>query len=757
MMAILQRNIWFLFYVILCSGIIIFSLTIYKFSADIKHSYKIEQENLLQLSNKSIESIFLQYETVLNILGEQLTQNENYKSVQHAQNLLDDILKSNTTLIAFGLAKPNGELYVVSSNLKDANNLPNLLEKEQTKDSFLETLNNKKMIVGRTYFHKALDTLIIPIRKAIFNEKGEVLAVMTAGINVQKSLDYITLNKHNIHNITIFRDKDYYQQLFVSREKKYLNLYEKPLSRNFVENAVKKIEEKYNKTIDEIKTNEIMVTIDYTRYIDKTPIMMSGLYINRYHLWAITETPLPLIEEKVIKNALMLFFIFVSLTLVIYYLFKYIDNYEQKKKEILKYHITHDYLTQLYNRYYLSEKFEQVEHKKSYFLLFIDLDNFKTINDNYGHEYGDQILKTVSSRLLKLASKKEDTIVRYSGDEFLFIRFENEASEIEALAKKIIADLSEPYLIKPYNLILSCSVGIAQFPKDGKSFDEIKRYADIAMYESKIKKQSYTFFNEHIKNKFLEKTIMEQELKTALQNNEIYMMYQPQVNQDASLYGVEALVRWENKNLGFVPPDKFIKVAEEIGLMPQLGRFIIKTTLNEMQKLQKELNQEFQVAINISVKQFMEIDFYEDLVQMIKEIEFNQIKITLEITENVFINDVDFILKLLNKLRSLNILISLDDFGTGYSSLSLLKKLPIDELKIDKSFVDDILVDKEALSMVASIITIGKKLNMTILAEGIENIEQKEVLESYGCDLFQGYYFSRPLKIDALKGYVSKK
>lgn len=752
-MAIFQKNIWFLFYVILSSGIIISSAIIYKISVDIKHNYQIEQENLLQLSNKSIESIFLQYETVLNILGDQLSQNESYKSVERAQNLMDNILKSNSSLIAFALAKPTGELYAVSGNLRSTN-YQNLLAQEETKDTFSETLKSSQMVVGRTYYHKTLETLIIPIRKTIVDEKGEVVAVMTAGINVKKSMDYITLSTHDIHNTTIFREKDYYQQLFVSRDNKYNHLYSKPLSRNFVENAIKEIEEKYDLTIDDIKTHEKMVTIDYIRYIDKTPIMMSALYINRYGLWAISETPLRIIEEKTIKAAILLFLIFISLTIVIYYLFKYIDKYEQKKKKILQYHITHDYLTKLNNRYYLSEQFEKKKHIKNYFLLFIDLDNFKTINDNYGHEFGDHILKLVSGRLAQLANEKDDELVRFSGDEFLFIRFGHDTIAIKQLAQKVIDTLSEPYVIEPYNLILSCSVGISQFPKDGHSFDEIKRYADIAMYESKVKKRSFTIFNETIKNKFLEKTIIEHELKTALQNKEIYMMYQPQINKDGTLYGVEALVRWENKKLGVVPPDKFIKTAEEIGLMPEIGKFIIHTSLNEIKQLQDSIQKEFQLAINISVKQFMEIDFYNDLVNTIEEIQFNKLKITLEITENIFINDVTFILDLLNKLRSLNMLISLDDFGTGYSSLSLLKKLPIDELKIDKSFVDDILEDPEALSMVASIITIGKKLHMVILAEGIENIKQKEVLESYGCDLFQGYYFSKPLKIDDLKKYI---
>ncbi len=480
------------------------------------------------------------------------------------------------------------------------------------------------------------------------------------------------------------------------------------------------------------------------------------MYLKKYELWIASHLDIKLIQSEILKYSIILILIFIAFNSVIYYLFKKIDEYEKKKNDALKHQLSHDFLTNLNNRYYLSEKYEKLDKENIFYLFFIDIDNFKSVNDYYGHDIGDKVLKEIANRLNSFKNYGDD-LVRYSGDEFLFISYETDFEEIKLMAQAIINKLYEPYLIKQYTFILGSSIGISQFPKNGTTFDEIKRYADIAMYESKIEKNKYTIFNEDIKNKYLEKALIEQELKYALAKNEIYMMYQPQVDINGSLYGVEALVRWENKKLGFVPPDKFIKIAEEIGLMGKLGSFVIETSLAEIKNLQNEMNIDFHLSINISVKQFMEVKFYEELIKCIEKTKFDKAKITLEITENIFINDVNYILSILNKLRKNGICISMDDFGTGYSSLSLLKKLPIDELKIDKSFVDDIIDDKNALSMVTSIITIAKNLDMVVLAEGVEKLKQKEILESYGCNLFQGYYYSKPLKIEDLKYFVESK
>jgi len=259
-----------------------------------------------------------------------------------------------------------------------------------------------------------------------------------------------------------------------------------------------------------------------------------------------------------------------------------------------------------------------------------------------------------------------------------------------------------------------------------------------------------------MRHKNIFKTDIEQELRSAIEKDELWMVYQPQINADGTLYGVEALIRWENEKLGLVGPDKFISVAEDTGLIKELGEFIISTSLKEIKKIQSDLNIKFSLSINISVIQLMEFDFLKRLLSLIKYENFDKSILTIEITESLSIEDLDESLPLLNAIKNEGIEISLDDFGTGYSSLSILKKLPINELKIDKSFIDEILYDEREKALVKSIINIGKNFGMKTLAEGVESLEQVEELKNSKCDIFQGYYFSKPLNKDDLIQYLHK-
>lgn len=749
-MAIIRHNIWSIFYLLFLLTVIGLSILIFNTKKIVYHEYTTEQENITKLTANSIHSILLQYEMLLDILGHQLTHNNNYESLSKSREILDDLLKLNPTLSAFGLAKPDGQLYITSSNINKLENLPNLLLKDETKDSFELTLRSTKMVLGRTYFHPILKAFIVPIRKTIRNEKNEIIAVMTAGIDISKS--FKLFGKKDFISY-LFRDRDYYNQLtderFVNEEK----IYTQPTPKIFVEKLISKVEKKYKQSVNTLKANETVVTISFSKITNGESTLASIQYIKRYDLWAMTQIPTKIINKSILNQSIILVVLFIIIMLILFYLFKYIHNFEKKKQKALEYQANHDYLTNLHNRLYLSKLFEDETTISSYSLFFIDMDNFKNINDNYGHEYGDKILKEVSKRLLSF-KKEKDELIRYSGDEFMLISHTTEKEKVKVLAKKIIQRLSEPYYLDQYQFILGASIGIAQYPLDGSNFDETKRYADIAMYESKKERNTYTLFEDSIKHQYLTQSIIERELKTALEKDEIYMMYQPQVNAFGKLYGIEALVRWQNEELGFIPPGTFIKISENIGYMTKLGDFIIQTSLNEIKEVQQITQLEFQLSINISVKQFMEKDFFEKFMHEIKKKGFNQLKLTLEVTENIFIEDVKTILSLLDKIKKESIKISLDDFGTGYSSLSLLRQLPIDELKIDKSFVDDILEDDNAKSMAKSIISIGKKFDFTLLAEGIETLEQKELLSSYGCELFQGYYYSKPLKKEDLIEYI---
>ncbi|MEC8483792.1 MAG: bifunctional diguanylate cyclase/phosphodiesterase, partial [Pseudomonadota bacterium] len=403
--------------------------------------------------------------------------------------------------------------------------------------------------------------------------------------------------------------------------------------------------------------------------------------------------------------------------------FRNVANNEKRIKQALEHQANHDYLTALHNRFYLDKQLATMKKGDLYYLVFIDLDNFKAINDGYGHEIGDQVLCLVAERLKSLVNP-QDVLVRYSGDEFIIVAFDKNESGINSFCKAVQNNLAEPALIGDYRFVLSASIGIAAFPDDGQDLDELKRYADLAMYEAKKTRNTITFFREDFKQAYKYRAQMEQELKKALLQNEMYMVYQPQISRDGNSFGVEALVRWENEVLGFVPPDKFIAVAEACGLMLPIGEFIIEQTFKDMKMIHQETHIPVSVSINISVRQFQHDEFFDKLIELIEKHSFIHLELVLEVTENLFIDDVIGIQQLMEKIRKKDIRISLDDFGTGYSSLSLLNQLPIDELKIDKSFVDDITTNSNTLAMVEGIIAIARRLNITTVVEGVETDEQ---------------------------------
>ncbi len=749
-MASSQKNIWSLFYIIIfliISSSIFLILNLY---SNTKKDFIIEEENLTKIKANSLSAIFSQYETILNIIENQLILEKNYQSINLSEKVLDSVLKNDNNILGFALFKPNGDLYL--TNNKNNENFPNLLKKEETRKSFEYTMQKDSIVLGRTYYSDIRKKLILPIRKTIRDENRNVLFVLSIIIDVNKIQYFSKVDKYKHH---VFRGFDYFYQIYNDNTNIEINPYEKPIPEKQLLEIKKFVELKYNKPISELKESGEVFTFENKTFNSSDEYLTSVKYLKDYELWIVTKFPINEIHQIFLKKVTYLCLLLLAIFVILYYLFKIIINSEDKKQKALEFQAYHDYLTNLYNRLFIIEKFK-IEKEKPFSLFFINIDDFKSINNSYGHDYGDDILKEMSLRLIKI-KQSNDYLIRYSGDEFIFIVYETNLEKTKLFASKILETLHQPYNINSITFTLSCSIGISRYPNNANNFNDIKRYANIAMHESKKEKNKYTIFEDSVKNEYIKKLLMEEELKSSLKNNEIYMMYQPQIDINGNLYGVEALVRWENKKLGFIPPDKFIEIAELTGFMKKLGDFIIKTSLKEITEIQQICNTKFQLSINISVKQFIEKDFYNKMMNMIEKSGFNIKNLTLEITENVCIEDVDYIINLLEKFKKNSIKISLDDFGTGYSSLSLLKKLPIDELKIDKSFVDDILHNSSSKKMIENIISIGKNLDLIILAEGIEELEQKNLLESYGTTLFQGYYYSKPLKKDDLLEFINKK
>lgn len=428
-----------------------------------------------------------------------------------------------------------------------------------------------------------------------------------------------------------------------------------------------------------------------------------------------------------------------------------------KVKEQLQYQALHDSLTKLPNRILLDIQIEQgialsKKNNTKLALMFVDLDDFKKINDLYGHSVGDELLATLGTIFNQMLSAG-DSVARFGGDEFIFCFPElDNLADAERKAKRISEIFKQHFVINGKSIYSSCSIGVAMYPDDGDASEQLISKADIVLYKSKSQqKGNFLFFNDTINTQVQRDLLLESELHLAIANNELDVLYQPQIDAaTGQIYGVEALVRWYNPKLGHVSPVEFIQVAEDVGIINDIGNFVIKKSLQDILQFNNRSNTQLHLSINISPKQLMEPDFVSNVINLTHEMAVDNRLITLEITENVLINDLAKVQPVLQSIRNSGMKLSLDDFGTGYSSLSYLSNLPIDEIKIDRSFIDKLLTNDQSESLVKTIIAIGQFCDLTVIAEGVETKEQYDHLRHYRCDLVQGYYFDRPLSLAAL-------
>ncbi len=430
----------------------------------------------------------------------------------------------------------------------------------------------------------------------------------------------------------------------------------------------------------------------------------------------------------------------------------------EEQKNILHHQANYDTLTGLPNRVLFHDRLEQgIErtrrNKRSLALFFIDLDHFKEINDSLGHDVGDEVLKLVTQRLSALI-RKEDTLARLGGDEFTFIiEGFTDAQDISVLAENILEALKEPIVIGENRLYVSSSIGISLCPGDGENTQDLLKYADVAMYKAKEEgRNNYQFYNAAMTEESLERIVMVSKLREAFKNEDFIVYYQPQVNAERNrIIGMEALVRWQHSTEGLVSPLKFIPLAESTGLIIELDRFVMKTAMVQMAAwYAKGLNPGV-LALNLSLRQLRKRDFIKVLENILRETGCKPEWIELEITEGQIMSDPEKAVQVLNEIHQLGIALSVDDFGTGYSSLSYLKKLPIDKLKIDKSFIQELPRDEEDAVITRSIIALAQSLNLHVIAEGVETKEQRSFLLESGCEEIQGYLYGKPMPYDKME------
>lgn len=428
------------------------------------------------------------------------------------------------------------------------------------------------------------------------------------------------------------------------------------------------------------------------------------------------------------------------------------DITERKEsEEYLKYLANYDTLTDLPNRVLFKARLEvAIENAKRYdkkvAILFLDLDRFKGINDTLGHNVGDYVLKQVAERLSQNV-RKSDTVARLGGDEFTIILPEIKNEDVAiSVVNKIFKALTYPFFYKEQELFITTSIGITFYPDDAISIENLLKNADSAMYKAKEQGNRFALYTPEINDKLSRDRIIEQGLHKALDRAELTIYYQPQIDlKTKKIIGLEALLRWIHPELGYVSPAEFIPVAEQTGLIVPIGEWVIKEACRKNKDWQEKGYPSITLAVNLSARQFMDSNLVPTIIRILKETKLDPKYLDLEITESISIYNINKIIQILTELKAIGVNVSIDDFGTGHSSLSYLKSFPITHLKIDKSFVDDIVSDKSNLVIIKAIIEMAHGLDLKVIAEGVESKEQLLYLEKLNCNAAQGYIFSRPL------------
>jgi diguanylate cyclase (GGDEF)-like protein len=383
-------------------------------------------------------------------------------------------------------------------------------------------------------------------------------------------------------------------------------------------------------------------------------------------------------------------------------------------------------------------------------LLFLDLDRFKHVNDSFGHTLGDTLLTAVAERLRDTV-REGDTVARHGGDEFIILLTDLSApGDVLRIAAKILNHLSMPLRAGDHEFQLTASIGVSFYPSDGTDLGSLLRTADTAMYRAKEGGgNSLRFYSRDMSAETVDRLRMEGALRRALERQEFELFYQPKVDiGTGAMVGAESLIRWRHPQLGMIPPGRFIPVAEQTGLIVPIGDWVLETACAQMRSWDASGLPRLPVSINLSGRQFRHEGLVKSVFSALRKAHVKPQRLELEITESVAMQDVDQIVAKLNALKDIGVLLSLDDFGTGYSSLGHLKRFPLDKLKVDQSFVRDIVPDADDAAIVRAVINLGHSLDLKVIAEGVETKEQLAFLRSHQCDEMQGYYFSRPVPAD---------
>jgi len=718
---------------------------------EVHNDLDTELSYLNRILNKSTNDILSHYESVLRILGDRLIEAGAGIEPEKGRYLLDELIRVNPELAGYGLARNDGQLLIVSA-IPAGEKLPSLTANPDSAATFMQALDSRWLVVGRTYYFDLLQKWIIPIRIALHDRYGQIPFVMSSGVSLDtQDIIWNAIDIPEGSRLSLVRSDGYYQMTRSAQTNEdRIRLYNSPLDQHCMKTIIKSHE-----------TGNMIRDWDCDSYTMAT-------YIPAYDLYSVLQTDISHVRSLWLKQMILptiAYILLFSGSVFAYRITKKMQTNTDKERaqheQILLFQATHDALTLLPNRMLVMDRLEQAilesrRTEKPIAILFLDLDNFKTINDSLGHITGDDLLKMAADRLRECL-RATDTVARLGGDEFLLLLRDVENSDaVSKITGKILERFRQPFHLNGKTLYSTATIGISMFPGDGQDANDLLMAADTAMYEAKDSGRNQScFYSSAMNERSHRRMEIESHLRKALENNEIFLAYQPQIRlHDNRCNAVEVLARWENPELGLVSPVEFIPVAEETGLINDIGLFVLEQSIREISQLEKRYGSDIMLAINVSASQLQGNDFLGRIENITRNGEREAGLIECEITESMVVDKTPRTRDALKKLYDLGVKIAIDDFGTGYSSLSYLAKLSMHTLKIDRSFIYDTPHDFNHTQLTRTIIAMGKGLGLEIVAEGIENEEQKIFLNSEGCDYAQGFLFARPMKVDELAEYV---
>jgi diguanylate cyclase (GGDEF)-like protein len=707
------------------------------FALDTWHQTHAEFERELDHLNKTLahmtEAELTQQASMLRVIGRRLEEVDAVRSPQRGRKLIDQMMKINPEMAAFGLADTDGQLLLVSG-IPGERRLPNLMASEASRDGFAAALNSDSMVVGRTYHFPLLQRWIVPVRLALRDAAGEVSLVMTAGIDIDARAAMWSVIRSAVEpfegiRLSLIRDDGYIQLQLPARESERHAIYGERLHGYVVPAGTGTVEDPWGRG-------------DLTR----------ALRLQRVAVTAIASVPPERVRLAYLQRMSMPVLLFLAALMVGWLFYLYLRRNQQVYEMQLVHDATHDALTALPNRLLLEDRVNQDilrarRRGLHVAVMYVDLDQFKRVNDGFGHKAGDRLLQACARRLRGVL-RDGDTVGRLSGDEFLVV-FPDlpETAQARGLAARIIEEFRRSFDLDGRELFSTVSIGVALFPHDGDDADQLLQNADAALYQAKsIGRNSFCFFEPRHNAATERRIALETALRTAIERNELSVVYQPKADGTTlEWHGAEALLRWHSPTLGDVSPGEFIPVAEEIGLIDNLGWFVIETVLRDLHWI-RELVIDFGVAVNVSVRQLHDPGFIPRLLGELRESGLPPGLIELEVTESIMAEAVPQ----LETLREAGLRLAIDDFGTGFSCLSYLKRLPVTTLKLDREFVRDLEVDPADKALITAMIAVARELDLETVAEGVETQGQLAFLQAQKCSQIQGFLLGKPMPIARL-------